>query len=451
VSLEASVIVALVEDGSPKRAYQADMSVADFISCEEEFRWLEERAERRKPINPRIFKKTFSDFDYIISAEPLGELLTALKQERAYISLVSALDEVSTDLDEENAIDKALQLKEIVNEILRVHSVPSDVSLSQDWEHHMEEIKQLAVLHEQGASPGIPSGLKNIDYHWGGFQNGRLYVILGRPGEGKSFFIAQSAAHAMKEGYRVGLFSPEMNEFEHRCRIHTLLSADRDIQRELNLKTSFRNRSLMLGSGFNRKLYRKFCQYLANMDGDIHLLTQKYRRQKMTPAYIASKAEALGLDLVIVDPLYKLRPAVFRSRDNQVWQLAQVTDEIQDLCESLNIPVIVSNQSNRQIGNRGDAPHKDSSFGSDAPVQEADHVLGVKYFSEEHRLILRCTKHRFGGDFRIEVKFHPNIGVMEDVTPISSDGHDQEAVKEIDDLFGGEELSDAEKAEMEAA
>jgi hypothetical protein len=40
------------------------------------------------------------------------------------------------------------------------------------------------------------------------------------------------------------------------------------------------------------------------------------------------------------------------------------------------------------MGNKGDAPHKDQSFGSDAPVHEADHVVGVKYFSDERKLIL---------------------------------------------------------------
>jgi hypothetical protein len=76
---------------------------------------------------------------------------------------------------------------------------------------------------------------------------------------------------------------------------------------------------------------------------------------------------------------------------------------------------VVTNQAHRQNNKRDDAPHKDSSFGSDVPVQEADHVIGVLHMSEEHRMIVRCTKSRFGADFRFEIRFFPNTGLMQEI------------------------------------
>jgi len=136
----------------------------------------------------------------------------------------------------------------------------------------------------------------------------------------------------------------------------------------------------------------------------------------MTPAFIESRIDDLGIEMIVVDPIYKLKPVQRRALKHE--EIADLIDSLQDIAKAFNIPAVVANQAHRQQGNRGDAPHKDQSFGSDAPVHEADHVIGVKYFSEERKLILRCTKSRFGDDFRVDVRFHPNIGIMEDITPI---------------------------------
>lgn len=454
MSVEPEVIVALVEDGGPKRAYQAGFNANDFTACGEEFSWIEERAEENFPIGASFFKKEFPDFAYVQSKDSLSDLLITLKQERAYLDFIAALDEAFTDLRETNVHKKLLRHQQALVEIQeKLHEEDSTIEM-EDYEPHLERIKQLGVLRRQGIPAGIPTGLKNVDFHWGGLQPGRLIVVLGRPGDGKSFFIARCAAWAKKHGYKVGLFSPEMNEFEHRCRIHTLLSADPEIQKATGIKQTFRNRSLMEGAGFNVKTYRRFCQFLQTMNGEIHFIVPRHRREKMTTARIEATVEHLGLDFIIVDPLYKLKP--LRSRETRLWELQEITDALQSIGEKYNIPVMASNQAHRQSGNRGDAPHKDSSFGSDAPVQMADHVIGVKFFSEEHMLLLRCTKNRFGGDFRIEVKFFPNIGIMEDISPLRQEySHDDTNGKvreqELEDLFGNDELTEAEEAEIQKA
>jgi hypothetical protein len=114
-------------------------------------------------------------------------------------------------------------------------------------------------------------------------------------------------------------------------------------------------------------------------------------------------------------------------------ELADVIDSIQDMGKGFDIPIIATNQARRQDGNKGDAPHMDQGFGTDALAHEADHVIGVQHFQEEHKLVYRCTKSRFGGNFRAEVAFWPNIGKMIDVTPIKTDyfnGHDDDMTEE---------------------
>jgi replicative DNA helicase len=441
MSVESFVISGMVEQGTPKAAFQAGLSSDDFEIYEDEWRWIVERAERKRPINQRVFRKSFPDFEWVVSTERLHDLIEEFKQERAYYSVSSVIEKVSTDLTPDNVIEQAELMREVIAEVLRIHSPASDILLTSNWREHLQRIRQLRILREQGVAPGISTGFKNLDHHWGGLLPGRLIVALGRPGDAKSFLLTKFLIEAFKQEHRVAMFSPEMNEDEHRARIATLLSADPEIQTDFGIRKAFRNRALMEGSGFNEKTYKRFWQYLESLPGEMCLLTQKWRRTKMTPAYIESRVDDLGIELAIIDPIYKLKPNQRRQLKHE--EIADMVDAVQDLSTGFNIPVVISNQANRQIGNRGDAPSQEASFGSDAPAQEAAHVIGVKHFSEERKMVLRCSKNRFGADFRFDVAFHPNIGRMVDITPIRGDyynGRDdldaetlKEYVKEVEE------------------
>lgn len=439
MSVEQYVISGLVEQGTPKFAFQAGLTADDFELYGDEWQWLCESAERKRPINRRRFRNAFPDFEYILAEDRVQDLLEELKTERAFTSVSALIDQVAVELTPENVVEKTEMMREVIGEVLRIHSPVSDIMLTTDWKHHLQEINNLRILRQQGVPAGISTGLKNLDHHWGGLVPGRLILVLGRPGDSKSFFQTKLFTEAFWSGHRVAVFSPEMNEHEHRARIGTLLSAKKEVQDELGLKKSFRNRALMEGHGFNVKSYKRFLQYLDDRPGEMILFTKKWRRQKMTPAFIESRIDDLGIEMIVVDPIYKLKPSQRRQLKHE--EISDIIDAIQDMAKAFNIPAVVANQAHRQMGNKGDAPHKDSSFGSDAPVHEADHVVGVKYFSDERKLILRCSKSRFGEDFRVDVTFHPNIGIMEDITPIRGDYFNGR-----DDAFGDQDLADLKNA-----
>jgi archaellum biogenesis ATPase FlaH len=418
LSVELATVCAIVEEGptSLRKMFQAGVNEDDFPTCDEEIAWVIQRAEEKLPINSRIFLRKFKDFPWTPTDERLQDLLVELKSETAFSKLSTLIETTVEDMDVENAVEKADFLKGAISEVTREFQPQSDFLGIGDWQKHIDEQRLLRALRKQGVPPGIPTGLKHLDVHWDGLVNGRMIVLLGRPGEGKSFLLAKFVWQAVKEKYRVLLFSPEMSVREHLCRIHTLASADADIKQALGLEYSFRNRALMSGIGYNIKRYSEFCRYLAEEDkfGEFRILSGRHRRQKMTVGFIDGKIQSSAPDLVIIDPIYKLKSS--RHFDSPIMELAHISDEIEDLCERYDIPIIITNQAHRQGSERDDAPHKDKSFNSDVPIQEADHVIGVKNMSNEHRMILRCSKSRFGSSqFRFELKFYPNTGVMEEV------------------------------------
>lgn len=409
--MEPLVLSALVEEGNLKNAYRAGIGKNDFQIYFDEFEWLEKRFQSRKPISRRIFCERFQDFEFVVSRESLDDLLQELKTERAYGQVAALLETVSETLLPENSIETAEHMREVLAEVLKSYSPHSDIDIK-NFEDHFEKIRQHRIMAKAGHTVGMPLLIPTIDYHWDGLLPGRLIGVLGRPGEGKSSLIAWASWVSVKTGYNTGLFSPEMNEFEHTCRIHTLASADPEVQKACNLKKSFRNRDLMRGTGFDLKAYKRFLEYFSELPGYCHIFTKKYRRAAITPQYIASRIEDLGLHGIIVDPISKISVG-HKRRDNPVWEAYDKVNAFQELGEEHNVFALATNWSHRQSGKSKSekAPDLDESFGSDALAQEADHIIGVKYDEEDGTLSLRCTKSRFGKNkFTAVVDFKPNTG-----------------------------------------
>lgn len=427
MSVEPLVVSAIVTEGldAVKKMLRSGVTKDDFASYDDEVEWILDRAQSKKPFSSRLFKQRFPDFPILVPEENLADLFEELKRERTLMDLKVLLDSVYEELDIDRAPEVANFMRDRLSEITRLHTPVSDYSLIGDWVPHLKDIQRLRALSRTGASPGLSTGFKWIDYHWDGLLPGRFVVTLGRPGEGKSYLTAKFAWEAVRAGETVLYFSPEMNQFEHRCRIHTLASADKRIQSECGLKTSFRNRALMNGIGFNLKQYRRFLQHLADNYGEIHMPTGVHRRQRMSVPYIEAKIEDHAPSLVIVDPLYKLQAV--KGRATRTEELAEIADSLQDLAETYNVPIVTTNQAHRQGVSKGDAPHKDSGFNSDVPTQEADHVIGVKNISDERRLLLRCSKSRFGQDFRFECVFNPNTGFIQEVDEPSDQTYDDDS------------------------
>ena len=443
MSHEGQVISALVEEGSPKKAFAAGITRSDFEIYDEEFEWIERRAERQKLITPQVFKDRFPEFDLIPQRGSTDDLLDVLKEERAYIAVSSAIDEImSSGIEPGNALEKASQLKELMGDVIRSHGMANDIALDKDYKGHLEEMKRMQILQDNGEILGIPSGIRTIDNYCGGLLPSTVYLVLGRPGDAKSMLLALFAVRAMLAGHRVGFFSPEMREHAHRSRFNTLLSADPGVQEALGLKKAFRNRSLLSGHGFNIKSYARFLKYCdEEVTGSIVLITQKWLRSKMSAGYIEARVEEHGLDMVIVDPIYELKSP--QRRLNRVEELADIVGALTDIAYGHNIPLVMSNQANRALVSRNSPPSKDTSYGADSPVHVADVVMGVKHFSEERILKIFCSKNRYGEPFKASVKFHPNIGVLDDITPARAgfeNGFDPEkasdlleAMKQVDD------------------
>lgn len=413
-SVEPLAITLLVHDGAPalRKLYGCGVSRADFPIYEDEFEWIENRLGRRKTLNRRVFTERFPDFDWQMPREPIDDIAQELKEERAYDEVNAILASLAENVNKDNAVELAMAMRDRLTSVTRKHAPLADVNLD-EWESVVEEMRQGMILAKNGMSPGVLSGDPWLDHHLGGFMPGQFIEVLGRTGEGKSYKMVAFGWSGKKQAKNVGIFSPEQNAHETRCRYHTLASADPMVKLELGLKHSFRNRALMHRNGFNLKAYQSFMEYLASMPGQVHLLAGTGMKEQMGIGYIEDRIVELELDLVLVDPIYLLKPVRIHREGNTWQETAWIAESLHMLSERYNVPIVFSNQAHEgdSIKARQDAPHKAGGFGSKALNHLSDYVIGVKHVSEERRMIVRCSKSRFGTAFRYEVYFDANTGV----------------------------------------
>lgn len=317
MSVENLLISALVEDGVSvlRTLYANGVTIEDFPIYEDEFEWIEKRLARRRVLNRRVFRTRFPDFEWSVPKDSTKDLISELKEERAFEQVNELVQSLGERLERDNAIDLATEAREQLSRITRMFSPMSD-SVLEDWQEDVADMKRHMRLARAGTPVGIKTGFKHLDHHWGGFVPGQMICVLGRTGEGKSYKTAVFALAAKLQRANVGYFTPELSRHEVKCRIHTLASAKADIQAACGLERSFRNRALLFKRGFNIKAYENFCRYFdEELPGRIHLLTGSHRGTKMTIGYIEDRIIELGLDLVIIDPIYLVKP-VRIYRDN---------------------------------------------------------------------------------------------------------------------------------------
>lgn len=413
MSVEAPLVAKVVQEGAPalRKLYSAGVSHNDFPVYEEEFLWIESRLGRRKPLNRRVFRERFPDFEWALPREDLADLIVELREERAMEELTSIITTMAEEATKDNALDLAVQMRDRLAAVTRKHAPMNDVNLD-EWRHVIEEMRQGMIMAKQGLSLGILTGDPFLDYHLGGWMPGQFVEVLGRTGEGKSYWLTARGWHGKKKGHNVGMFSPEQNAHEVRCRYHTLASADKDVKEALGLKHSFRNRSLMFRNGFNLKSYQRLLEYLEAMPGNFHLLAGGGMSERMSVGYVEDRIVELELDLVIIDPIYLLKP-VRLHREGNTWQeTAWIAENLHLIGERYQVPIVFSNQAHEgdSIRAKQDAPHKSGGFGAKALNHLSDYVIGVRHISDERRLIVRCSKSRFGQAFRYEVFFDANTG-----------------------------------------
>lgn len=230
-------------------------------------------------------------------------------------------------------------------------------------------IQELEARVKRDGPIGLPTGYRHMDYHLNGFQDGRLYVIAGRPGMGKTALalnILRNVAislHAKQEPYSLLLFSLEMGRIE---------LMDRFIAAEGRIEHG------LLQSGKASKMEGQWPKVGAAASALKDVNIQMCDASSMTDADIVSMARHAHrhepVRMIVVDYLGLVDSAA--QADRHDLRIANISGAMKKLSRELKCSVLLLSQLSREVEKRRDKrPLLSDLKDSGAIESDADAVL----------------------------------------------------------------------------
>jgi len=262
----------------------------------------------------------------------------------------------------------------------------------------------LTELYDQAverAKTGVARAATRIATEWagineflgGGLAPGKLYIVAGRPGDGKSTWLTNAAYHAGLNGKRVGLFSLEMEQLEVTARI---------MAAQTGLNATLLTDGILKAS----EDWDTFVQGLEAAEvAQLHILYTP----RLTPEGLRARAHRLqaahGLDLLVVDYLQLMKgDARLANRQEEV---AAISRELKILAGELRGPVIAAAQLNRAVEQRENREPQLSDLRESGAIENDADVVRFLYRPDrdEDDSVAKFAKNRSGKTGKQDLHF----------------------------------------------
>jgi len=203
-----------------------------------------------------------------------------------------------------------------------------------------------AELFDSGELAGIPSFSGAINDHTNGWQGGKLIIVAGRPGSGKTAYSLSEAKAASLNGFKPCYFSLEMGDISLTDRL-LIAEAEGMDSDGIDENYSYKFRKGCLAPHESERLYLAYREL-----SKLNLFIDD--RAGCNVNYISKVAKnrhKKGLcDMVIIDYLQLLTGSGKKQVREQ--EVSEMTRGLKLLSKELNIPVVLLAQLNREVEKR---------------------------------------------------------------------------------------------------
>jgi len=255
----------------------------------------------------------------------------------------------------------------------------------------------------------VCAGFKKLDDTLGGLEPGRLYVVAGRAGMGKSSLGMQLAMNVAIQGHLALVFNLEMKPKEVARRL-------------LSIASGVEGKTIKNANATDDQLAR-----MTRKSNDLSKLAIEFPRSiDMTIEQVRRVSRGrvrAGLRVVVVDYLQLIKTT--DKLDNREQQVATVSRGLKAMALELDIPVIAMAQLNREADKRGNQrPNLSDLRESGAIEQDADVVMLLyrdEYYNANTPTPNMCevivAKNRDGETGVIKMGFHGQYTRFSDNIP----------------------------------
>ncbi|MHC2533339.1 replicative DNA helicase [Bradyrhizobium diazoefficiens] len=234
----------------------------------------------------------------------------------------------------------------------------------------------MPVLMEQEGSYVVASGLADLDRTIaGGWRSGRLYILAGRPGMGKTVLGTAAARRIARKGVGVSLFSLEIDTKEIMAR----LVAD-ELSRG-SFPVPYRD---IVADGLDdggRKQVAQAAERLAKLGIRIDAsgglsMAEIEARSRIDREVLAKRGMRLGA--VIIDYLGLIKSSD-RYRGQRVHELGEIALAGKTMAKRLDCAVIMLSQLNRSVESRDDKRPTMADLRDSGNIEEHADFVGLLY------------------------------------------------------------------------
>ncbi len=270
-----------------------------------------------------------------------------------------------------------------------------------------------ALRRRQTVLTGVPTGFTDLDKLTGGFQNGDLVIIAGRPGMGKTAFVVSIAVNAaLQYGKRIGIFSLEMTAQQLVLRMIASISGIG----VFNLRTGMLSQEQLRQVGKALDKLKKAEIYIDDTS-------------MMTSADIRTKARKMkmekNIDMIIIDYLQLMHGRLTTGAPNRVQEVSEISRSLKILAKELDIPIIALSQLNRGVESRDNKRPMVADLRESGSIeQDADVILLIyrdevynRNSADKGKAEIIIGKQRNGPQGTVKLQFEDRTATFHNLAP----------------------------------
>lgn len=415
MSLDASLISHVVRHPSAfAKLQQMGISETDFVDeYRQVWRYLTRVKSTRGTVPSKsVVEHRFPDLEWFRPKErDIPILIDQMRQRRKWRAFLDIIDTAATDAGSPDSVDDALQaLQAQVNKLAAASGGNShlvDLFSEAAAKKMLREIK----ARRHGGGLGMPTGLKRIDQQVGGMVKGRMIVVVGRPGLGKSWLNLLFVANAVINGHKFILYPLEMTLPETAFRLYTIFSSQM-----LGANKAIKNTDLTQGMVTKKKIV-KFLHILEDQFAgqlyvaDVGSLSDPYTNERIEAEVEMHKPDGFWVDYITL-----MKAPEQKKGGDDYSAVRYLSSGIKGTALRQDCVGGSSAQINREaLRVRSFIPRLEHIAYGDSIGQDADQVISINRRGDH--LYYAMVKNRHGPEIpTTRVKFLVDTGVIEETT-----------------------------------
>lgn len=268
----------------------------------------------------------------------------------------------------ERAFDPSIDVFDLIDGVSAGIDSLTDITTkghtSLTWSDAIETVPARVeyLTNNQGKVTGVPTGLKETDKHFNGWQKQDLIIIGADSGMGKTAFVMNNMLAVAREGMPVGMFSMEMSVVQ---------LAIRGVATESNY-----HMNQLMRNGFEKPEYfnglRKVVNHMRNYP--IYIDDQP----ALTVPEMKRKARKMhrkhGIKMLVVDFVQ-----MFSGDKDVRINISEAARELKNIAKELDIPVIALSQLSREVRKVQYSIPSKYHLKESSAIEEAADIIALLY------------------------------------------------------------------------